>query len=434
MNMYDIIYKKREGETLSREELQYFVEGYTGGSIPDYQAAALLMAIFFRGLDPKETFLLTDAMRHSGDVIDLSAVHGVKVDKHSTGGVGDKTTLVVGPIAAACGVPVAKMSGRGLGFTGGTVDKMEAIPGFRTDLPREEFLAQVNQIGLAVIGQTAKIAPADKKLYALRDVTATVDNIGLITASIMSKKLASGGDAIVLDVKCGKGAFMETEDEAIRLGQSMVDIGTADGKKTIALITDMNQPLGRAVGNSIEVMEAIQTLQGEGPEDITELSLTLAGYMIYAGDKATTPEKGRELAEEALSSGRALHKFEQFVKAQGGDPGITKEPKRLIGEAGTTELRTKQTGIITGIQARNIGMASQHAGAGRETKEDPIDPTAGILLHQKVGDQVEKGDLLAVVYGASEEKRVKAVEEAEVAYTFGTKAPEKRPIVIKVLV
>lgn len=434
MNMYDIIYKKREGEVLSRDEIQFFVNGYTGGTIPDYQASALLMAIYFRGLDSRETFLLTDAMRHSGEVIDLSAIHGVKVDKHSTGGVGDKTTLIVGPIAASCGIPVAKMSGRGLGFTGGTVDKMEAIPGFRTDLPREEFIAQVNRIGLAVIGQTAKIAPADKKLYALRDVTATVDNIGLITASIMSKKLASGGDAIVLDVKCGKGAFMETEEEAIQLGQSMVDIGKADGKKTIALITDMNQPLGRAVGNSIEVMEAIKTLQGEGPDDITELSLTLAGYMIYAGDKATTPERGRKLALQALKGGQALNKFKQFVEAQGGDPDITDEPERLAGETGKTELRAKESGIITGIQARNIGMASQHAGAGREQKEDPIDPTAGILLHRKVGDQVVKGDLLAVVYGASAEKRAKAVSEAEVAYTFGTKAPIKKPIIIKVLV
>ena len=434
MNMYDIIFKKREGDVLSREEIQYFVEGYTGGTIPDYQASALLMAVFFRGLNSRETFLLTDAMRHSGDVIDLSAVHGVKVDKHSTGGVGDKTTLIVGPIAAACGIPVAKMSGRGLGFTGGTVDKMEAIPGFRTDLPREEFIAQVNRIGLAVIGQTGKIAPADKKLYALRDVTATVDNIGLITASIMSKKLASGADAIVLDVKCGKGAFMETEEEAIQLGQSMVDIGTADGKRTIALITDMNQPLGRAVGNSIEVMEAIHTLQGEGPDDITELSLPLAGYMIYAGEKATSPEQGRELAERALASGQALIKFEQFVEAQGGDPGIAKQPDRLAEETGKTELRAKETGIINGIQARSIGMASQHAGAGREKIEDPIDPTAGILLHKKVGDKVEKGDLLAVIYGTSAEKRAKAVIEAESAYTFGESAPVKKPIVIKVLV
>jgi pyrimidine-nucleoside phosphorylase len=391
------------------------------------------MAIFFRGLDSRETFLLTDAMRHSGDVIDLSGVRGVKVDKHSTGGVGDKTTLIVGPIASACGVPVAKMSGRGLGFTGGTLDKMEAIPGFRTDLPREEFLSQVNRIGLAVIGQTAKITPADKKLYALRDVTATIENIGLITASIMCKKLATGSDAIVLDVKCGKGAFMETEEEAILLGQSMVDIGTADGKKTIALITDMNQPLGRAVGNSIEVIEAIQTLQGKGPEDIAELSLTLAGYMIYAGEKATSPEHGRELALQALASGQALSKFKQFVEAQGGDPSIIDEPERLAGKTGKTELRAKESGIITGIQARNIGMASQHVGAGREKKEDPIDPTAGILLHRKVGDQVVKGDLLAVIYGASAEKRAKAVTEAETAYTFGTMTPEKKPIVIKVL-
>lgn len=318
MNMVDIIYKKREGQPLTEEEIQYFVTGYTDGRIPDYQASALLMAIYFQGMNKEETYHLTKVMMHSGDVVDLSQIKGIKVDKHSTGGVGDKTTLIVGPLAAACQVPVAKMSGRGLGFTGGTIDKLEAIPSFQTTVEENAFIDQVNGIGLAIIGQTAHIAPADKSLYALRDVTATVENLSLITSSIMSKKLASGSDAIVLDVKWGTGAFMESLEEAEELGRLMVDIGQEIGKKTLAVITDMNQPLGKAVGNSLEVIEAIETLKGRGPEDIMELSLKLAAYMIFAGGKAASPEEGYELAKNALETGAALKKLEALIKSQGG--------------------------------------------------------------------------------------------------------------------
>ena len=321
-NMSDIIYKKREGGELSREEIQFFITDYVAGRIPDYQASALLMAIFFRGLSRRETFELTDAMRYSGDTVDLSSIPGIKVDKHSTGGVGDKTTLIVAPLASACGVPIAKMSGRGLGFTGGTVDKMESIPGFRTSLEPEEFLSQVRKIGMAVIGQTAHITPADKKLYALRDVTATVDNFGLIASSIMSKKLAAGSDAIVLDVKVGDGAFMENEQDAETLANLMVDIGDDAGRRTVAAITEMGQPLGCAVGNSLEVIEAIETLKGKGPEDITELAERLAGIMVYLGGKAQTPEEGHAMAAEALASGKGLAQFRKFVQAQGGNPTV----------------------------------------------------------------------------------------------------------------
>ena len=430
MNMVDIILKKREGEKLSAEEIQHFINGYTKGDIPDYQASALLMAIYFQGMDKEETYQLTRAMKESGDVVDLSAIKGIKVDKHSTGGVGDKTTLVVGPLAAACGVPVAKMSGRGLGFTGGTVDKMESIPGFRTTLEEEEFMELVNRVGLSVIGQTAHIAPADKKLYALRDVTATVDNLSLITASIMSKKLASGSDAIVLDVKCGNGAFMENLEEAVELAKGMVDIGNADGKKTIAVITDMNQPLGRAVGNSNEVIEAIETLKGKGPSDITELALTLSGIMIYAGGHAETMEEGMEKAKEALHSGRALEKLAQFIEGQGGNPAVVEDYSLFPQPTAYQKVLAQEEGFVTEIQARFIGLASQHSGAGREKKEDPIDLSAGILLRKKVGDPVTKGDVLAEVSGRDSLKVRLAAEEAAKAFLIGPAAPEQGPIII----
>ena len=433
MNMVDIILKKREGEKLSAEEIQHFIQGYTKGDIPDYQASALLMAIYFRGMDKEETYQLTRAMKESGDVVDLSAIKGIKVDKHSTGGVGDKTTLVVGPLAAACGVPVAKMSGRGLGFTGGTVDKMESIPGFRTTLEEEEFMKLVNRVGLSVIGQTAHIAPADKKLYALRDVTATVDNLSLITASIMSKKLASGSDAIVLDVKCGNGAFMENLEEAVELAKGMVDIGNADGKKTIAVITDMNQPLGRAVGNSNEVIEAIETLKGKGPSDITELALTLSGIMVYAGGHAETMEEGMEKAKEALHSGRALEKLAQFIEGQGGNPAVVEDYSLFPQPTAYQKVLAQEEGFVTEIQARFIGLASQHSGAGREKKEDPIDLSAGILLRKKVGDPVTKGDVLAEVSGRDSLKVRLAAEEAAKAFLIGPAAPEQGPIIIRII-
>ena len=325
MNMVDIIQKKKEGRALSDDEIRWFVDGYVSESIPDYQISALLMAIYFKGLSKEETFCLTDAMHYSGDTVDLSPVSGIKVDKHSTGGVGDKTTLVVAPLAAALGVPIAKMSGRGLGFTGGTVDKMESIPGFRTSLESSEFLDQVNTIGMSVIGQTAHITPADKKLYALRDVTATVDSFGLIASSIMSKKLASGSDAIVLDVKVGNGAFMENQHDAEILAELMVEIGNNAGRRTVAVITEMGQPLGKAVGNSLEVIEAIETLKGKGPADITELAERLSGIMIYLGGKAKTPEEGLEMAKEALADGRGLAKLREFISAQGGNPKVIED-------------------------------------------------------------------------------------------------------------
>jgi len=433
MNMVDIILKKREGDKLSPEEIQHFINGYTKGDIPDYQASALLMAIYFQGMDKEETYQLTKAMKESGDVVDLSAISGIKVDKHSTGGVGDKTTLVVGPLAAACGVPVAKMSGRGLGFTGGTVDKMESIPGFRTTLEEEEFMELVNRVGLSVIGQTAHIAPADKKLYALRDVTATVDNLSLITASIMSKKLASGSDAIVLDVKCGNGAFMENLEEAVELAKGMVDIGNADGKKTIAVITDMNQPLGHAVGNSNEVIEAIETLKGKGPVDITQLALTLSGIMIYAGGHAETMEEGMEKAKEALHSGRALEKLASFIEGQGGDPAVIEDYSLFPQPTTYQKVLAQESGYVTEIQARSIGLASQHSGAGREKKEDPIDLSAGIILRKKVGDSVVKGDVLAEVSGRDPLKVRQGAEEAAKAFTIGPAAPELGPIIIRII-
>jgi pyrimidine-nucleoside phosphorylase len=433
MNMYDIIYRKREGEALSREEIEFFVSGYTDGSIPDYQASALLMAIFFRKMNREETYELTKAMKHSGDVVDLSGIKGVKVDKHSTGGVGDKTTLVVGPLAAACGVPIAKMSGRGLGFTGGTVDKMEAIPGFRTTLEAEEFIALVNRVGLSVIGQTAHIAPADKKLYALRDVTATVDDLSLITSSVMSKKLASGSDAIVLDVKCGSGAFMERFGDACELGELMVEIGKADGKKTIAVVTDMSQPLGFAVGNSLEVIEAIETLKGKGPKDITELALHLASHMIYVGEKAVSPEEGYRLAKQALESGAALEKLAAFIEGQGGDPKVIDDYSLFPQASCHTEIPAGADGYVCGIEARSIGLASQHSGAGRATKEDSIDLAAGIVLHKKVGDAVRKGELLATVYGNDQIRTDKGAQEAAAAFRIQDQKPEETVLIKKVI-
>ena len=434
MNMYDIIYKKRQGEALNKEEIRFFIEGYTKGSIPDYQASALLMAIYFQEMNSEETYLLTDAMRHSGDVVDLSIIEGIKVDKHSTGGVGDKTTLIVGPLAAACGVPIAKMSGRGLGFTGGTVDKMESIPGFQTTLSEGDFLDLVNRIGISVIGQTGQIAPADKKLYALRDVTATVDNISLITSSIMSKKLAAGSDAIVLDVKCGKGAFVETLEAAEELAHNMVSIGNADGKKTIALITDMDQPLGNAVGNSLEVIEAIETLRGDGPDDITELSLTLAGYMVFCGGKAGTPEEGRALVEKALTVGAALEKMREFVAGQGGNPDVLDDYSLFPQPSYSQEVLSEEAGFVSSIDARRIGLASQHAGAGRERKEDAIDLSAGLLMSRKVGDTVEAGTLLATVFGNDADRVKKAALEAFGAFVISLDIPQSGPLIKKIVV
>lgn len=433
MNMVDLIQKKKDGKVLTAEEIKWFIDKYVGGSIPDYQASAMLMAICFQGLTREETFYLTDAMRYSGDTIDLSPIDGIKVDKHSTGGVGDKTTLVVGPLAAALGVPIAKMSGRGLGFTGGTVDKMESIPGFRIALAPEEFLSQVNTIKLSVIGQTAHITPADKKLYALRDVTATVDNFGLIASSIMSKKLAAGSDAIVLDVKVGDGAFMENEDDARTLANLMVEIGNQAGRRTVAAITEMGQPLGKAVGNSLEVIEAIETLKGNGPEDITELAERLSGIMVYLGGKAPTPEEGLKMTREALKDGRGLAKLREFIQAQGGNPAVTDDYTLFPSHSCKKEITADKAGFVNKIEARRIGLASQHTGAGRATKEDTVDLSAGIYVCKKVGEEVKKGDVLAVLYGNDQKKLENAASEASKAFAVGAEQV-KQPELIKEII
>ncbi len=433
MNMNDIIYKKRIGEKLSKPEIQFFIDGYTSGDIPDYQASALLMAIMFQKLSMEETVCFTEAMKLSGDIVDLSAIHGIKVDKHSTGGVGDKTTLVVGPIAAACGVPIAKMSGRGLGFTGGTVDKMESIPGMQTTMESDSFMKQVNEIGLAVIGQTGHIAPADKKLYALRDVTATIDNLSLISASIMSKKLAAGADAILLDVKCGSGAFMKTQDEAVALAEMMVSIGNLSGKKTIAAVTDMSQPLGLAVGNALEVMEAIHTLKGEGPDDITELSIELAGIMIFLGQKADSPEDGKRMASDAILNGTALEKFSKFVAYQGGNPTIISN-ERLFPEATfRLDLIAPIDGFIGSIDANIIGLASQHTGAGRTVMGEEIDMSAGILLKKKVGDIVKSGEIMAHIQGQNKLKVEAGFNESTRAFKIQQTIPQKNKLIYDII-
>lgn len=395
MRMYDVIHKKRQGEILTAEEIEYFISGYTAGDIPDYQASALLMAIFLNGMNTEETVGLTKAMMHSGHVMVLDEIPGIKVDKHSTGGVGDTTTLLLGPMVAACGVPVAKMSGRGLGHTGGTIDKLESIKGFHVELTTEAFIEQVKTHGIAVIGQSKNIAPADKKLYALRDVTATVDNISLIASSVMSKKLAAGSNAILLDVKMGSGAFMKTLEDAKALAKAMVDIGNGMGRKTIAVITNMDQPLGLAVGNALEVKEAIDTLKGRGPEDLEALCVTLGGLMIYLGGGAATPEAGEEQVKEALASGRAYEKFVEFIIAQGGSvDALESLPVASLQEC----VLAESDGFVQHIASETIGIAAMKLGAGRSTIDSVIDMASGILLQKKVGDPVQKGEVLAILH------------------------------------
>ncbi|SDO23657.1 pyrimidine-nucleoside phosphorylase [Psychrobacillus sp. OK028] len=403
MRMIDIIEKKREGNALTKEEIEFFIEGYTNGSIPDYQMSSLLMAIFFQNMTDEERADLTMAMVNSGETIDLSAIEGVKVDKHSTGGVGDTTTLVLGPLVAACGVPVAKMSGRGLGHTGGTIDKLEAIEGFHVELTSEQFVKQVNELKVAVIGQSGNLTPADKKLYALRDVTGTVNSIPLIASSIMSKKIAAGAGAIVLDVKTGDGAFMKTTDDARELAQAMVRIGNNVGRKTMAIISDMSQPLGRAIGNSLEIVEAIDTLKGNGPEDLTELCLTLGSQMVVVGEKAETLEEAREMLLAVIEDGSALEIFKQFIKWQGGNEKIVDDVSLLPQAAYKMEVPASQDGFITFMEADEIGTAAMLLGAGRATKESEIDLAVGIVLNKKVGDSVSKGDSLATIYSNRED-------------------------------
>jgi len=433
MNTVELITKKRNGQALTEAELEYLVKGYTAGDIPDYQMSAFLMAVYFSGMDKAETVALTRIMRDSGDVVDLSAIEGIKVDKHSTGGVGDKTTLIVGPIAAACGVPIAKMSGRGLGFTGGTIDKLEAIPGYKTSITEHEFMDQVNSRGISVIGQTGHIAPADKKIYALRDVTGTVENLSLITSSIMSKKLAAGSDAILLDVKCGSGAFMKTQEAAEELASLMVEIGKADGKKTMAMITDMEQPLGNAIGNTLEVMEAIDVLKNAGPEDITELCIALGGMMIYLGEKASSAEEGMQKARMALEDGSALAKFRDLVEGQGGDPGIIEDYSLMPQAEFCSELEAWEEGYIEELDAMKIGLASQHTGAGRERKEDDIDMSAGIVLYKKKGDHVDAGEVLCKIYGNDMKKVEKALEEVTNSVKINRIRPLAVPLIKKII-
>lgn len=398
MRMVDIIEKKRDGKELTTDEINFFIEGYTKGDIPDYQAASLAMAIFFQDMTEQERAALTLAMVHSGDVIDLSQINGVKVDKHSTGGVGDTTTLVLAPLVAAVGVPVAKMSGRGLGHTGGTIDKLESVEGFHVEISEDEFIKLVNEDRVAVIGQTGNLTPADKKLYALRDVTGTVNSIPLIASSIMSKKIAAGADAIVLDVKTGSGAFMKTLEDAEQLAHAMVSIGNHVGRKTMAIISDMSQPLGNAIGNALELREAIETLNGHGPEDLTELVLTLGSQMVVLGQQADTLEEARRKLKQAIQDGTALAKFKQFIANQGGNPHIVDHPELLPQAQYKIELPAQKTGTITEMIANDIGIASMMLGAGRQTKEDTIDLGVGIVLNKKVGDTVKEGEPLLTIY------------------------------------
>ncbi|MCR1949769.1 MULTISPECIES: pyrimidine-nucleoside phosphorylase [unclassified Clostridium] len=408
MRMYDIILKKRKGLELSKEEIEFFVNGFTNGEVPDYQASALLMAIFFNKMNKRETADLTMAMVDSGDKIDLSSINGVKVDKHSTGGVGDKTSICLTPLVASLGVPVAKMSGRGLGHTGGTIDKLEAFNGFSVELSEETFIKNSNTIGIALTGQTGNIAPADKKIYALRDVTATVDNMSLIASSIMSKKIASGADAIVLDVKVGDGAFMKTPEDAKDLAREMVDIGSSVGRKTIGIISDMDQPLGYAIGNSLEVKEAIELLKGNGPKDLLELTLTLGSYMLVCGNKARNFEEGKALLLENINNGKGLKKLKEFVKAQGGDESFVDDTNKFPKAKYIVEVKATQEGVISKINAEAFGLIAMELGAGRETKESTIDLSVGIVLNKKRGEKVKEGDILAYIHSNDESNIKKA--------------------------
>ncbi len=431
MRMVDIIRKKRESGELTDRELAFFVQGFTRGEIPDYQASALMMAVFFQGMTQRETTALTMEMAHSGDTVDLSQISGVKVDKHSTGGVGDKTSLICGPIAAACGVKLAKMSGRGLGHTGGTVDKLESIPGFHTELPREEFFSIVNRIGIALIGQSGNLCPADKKLYALRDVTGTVESLPLIASSIMSKKLAAGADAILLDVKTGSGAFMKSREDARALAEEMVRIGQSAGKKTVALITDMDLPLGRKIGNALEVMEACEVLRGKGEKRITELCLELAANMIYLGRQAETPEAAREKATQAVLSGRAFEKLCEMAEAQGGDSSFLRETEKFRLSPVKWEVKAPETGWITALKAEVCGLAAMELGAGRETKESEIDLGAGISLLKTKGDFAEAGEPIALLYSESEERCRRGGERLLSAVKLGSARPKAAQLILE---
>lgn len=431
--MYDLIEKKKQGGHLSDEEIRWMIEGFTKGDIPDYQMSSMLMAICFQGMNERETLTLTLAMRDSGDVLDLSGIHGVKVDKHSTGGVGDKTSLILTPIIAALGVPVAKMSGRGLGHTGGTIDKLESFTGFTASLPEAQFLDNVNRVGVAIAGQTANLAPADKKLYALRDVTATVAQPSLIASSIMSKKLASGADAIVLDVKMGRGAFMQTLEEAQELARIMVNIGNGAGKPTTAVITDMSQPLGNTVGNAMEVTEAIEALQGRGPSDLMEVVFALGSCMLRAAGKVHTREEAQKMMREVIADGSALRIFADFVEAQGGNPTEVYHPELLPAAGQKLEVPSPADGYVDDIDALAVGNACMILGGGRVTKDSAIDLSVGIRLLTKTGAAVDKGDSLAVIYGNDLDKCRQAQDIVRSAYHIGQRQVIPAPTVYQVI-
>lgn len=403
MRMVDLIEKKRDGGELTAEEINFIIRGYTNGEIPDYQMSAFSMAVFFNGMTDQEQATLTMAMADSGDQIDLSKIEGIKVDKHSTGGVGDTTTLVLAPLVASVGVPVAKMSGRGLGHTGGTLDKLESIEGFHIELTEEQFIRQVNELKVAVIGQSGNLTPADKKLYSLRDVTATVNSIPLIASSIMSKKIAAGADAIVLDVKTGEGAFMKTKEDARKLAEAMVSIGNSVGRRTMAIISDMSQPLGYAIGNALEVKEAIETLKGQGPEDLTELCLTLGSQMVVAGGRADNLEEARNMLKEAIANGEALKTFKSLIAAQGGNPAVADDTGLLPQATHVIEFQSDLDGYVESLEADEIGTAAMLLGAGRATKDSEIDLSVGIVLKKKIGDSVAKGETLAEIHANRED-------------------------------
>lgn len=429
MRMSDLIVKKRDGGTLTTGEIHFMIEGFTNGSIPDYQMSAMTMAIYFRGMDRRETLDLTMAMMHSGETLDLSGISGVKADKHSTGGVGDKTSLVLVPMVASLGVKMAKMSGRGLGHTGGTLDKLESFPGFNIRIPMEEFLHNVETVGMVIAGQTADLDPADKKLYALRDVTGTVPSIPLIVSSIMSKKLAAGADVIVLDVKCGSGSFMKTEADAKELATEMVEIGKLAGKKTVAVITDMDEPLGNAVGNALEVKEAIAALRGEHPGELVELCLTLGACILTAAGIAPDDAAARAMLEGTIADGSALKKLAEFVAAQDGDPQSVYDTSLLPAAPVQMEVPAPADGYVSHIAASDVGMVSMHLGGGRATKESEIDLSVGVVLHKKVGDSVAAGESLATIHAADEGSARAAVQELAACYTITPEHPEHKPFI-----
>ena len=429
----DLIQKKKNGETLTKEEIDFMITDYVAGKIPDYQMSAMLMAIYFNGMENEELAAFTLAMRDSGDLVDLSPIEGIKVDKHSTGGVGDKTTLIVGPIVAACGVLVAKMSGRGLGFTGGTLDKLESISGFRIDLSAEEFFETVKKTGISVIGQTGNLAPADKLLYALRDVTATVDSIPLIAASVMSKKLAAGSDKIVLDVTTGSGAFMKNTRDAKKLAKHMVAIGNHAGKETVAILTGMEEPLGFAIGNNMEVKEAIEVLKGGGPEDVKEVSVALAGMMLSLGLENVSLSQGKRMAKKALSSGQAFEKFKEMVQAQGGDIRYVEHPEFFERDAFEGEVLAAEDGFLSGMDTEKIGVAAGLLGAGRETKDSVIDMSAGIYLKKKIGDTVKKGEPIAICYAGTKEKLNRGMAMFESSIRYSKEAPRIPKLIVDII-